>query len=326
MALILADRVQETTNTTGTGTLTLAGAVSGFQSFGAIGNGNTTYYTIVSGTDWEVGLGTYTAAGTTLSRDTVLSSSSGGTAISVVAGASVFCDYPAGKAILGTTSATASTGTGSVVLSDSPTFTTAITSTGALQLTGSDTVNQNIATSQTSGSLTIGGTGATGTMNIGRSTATNTINISNGNNPSGTTKTINLATGSTAGTTTVNIAPVGTATGTTNVNIATQVRTSGATTVNIAHNGQSGSTTTIRIGGTFSTTNLNGTINFSSNSIFSTSFNQTTTTQGSLPTGIPVGARAFITDALSPIFGQIATGGGAVPVPVYFDGTNWRVG
>lgn len=100
MALVVADRVQETTNTTGTGTLTLAGAVSGFRSFAAIGNANTTYYTIVSGTDWEVGLGTYTSVGTTLSRDTVYSSSAGGTTkINVAAGASVFCTYPASESV-----------------------------------------------------------------------------------------------------------------------------------------------------------------------------------------------------------------------------------
>lgn len=99
MSLVLADRVQETTNTTGTGTLTLAGAASGFQSFSAIGDGNTTYYAITSGTDWEVGVGTYTASGTTLSRDTVLSSSAAGAKISVAAGAKVFCTYPSEKAI-----------------------------------------------------------------------------------------------------------------------------------------------------------------------------------------------------------------------------------
>ena len=58
MALVLADRVQETTTTTGTGTITLAGAVAGFQSFSVVGNGNTTYYTIVNGNNWEVGIGT----------------------------------------------------------------------------------------------------------------------------------------------------------------------------------------------------------------------------------------------------------------------------
>jgi hypothetical protein len=99
MALVVADRVQETTNTTGTGTLTLAGAVAGFQSFSVIGNANTTYYTIVSGTDWETGVGTYTSSGTTLSRDTVLASSASGSKITVVAGAFVFCSYPAGQSV-----------------------------------------------------------------------------------------------------------------------------------------------------------------------------------------------------------------------------------
>ena len=99
MALVLADRVQETTNTTGTGTLTLAGAVAGYQSFAAIGNNNTTYYTILSGTDWEVGIGTYASSGTTLARTTILSSSNSGSAISVAAGASVFATYPAKRSV-----------------------------------------------------------------------------------------------------------------------------------------------------------------------------------------------------------------------------------
>lgn len=79
MPLVLADRVKETTTTTGTGTLTLDGAATGFQSFSVIGDGNTTYYTIAStgSSEWEVGIGTYTASGTTLSRDTVLASSAG---------------------------------------------------------------------------------------------------------------------------------------------------------------------------------------------------------------------------------------------------------
>jgi len=99
MALVVADRVWETTSTSGTGTLTLSGAVSGYQTFAAIGNGNTTYYTITNGTDWEVGIGTYTSSGTTLSRDTVLSSSSGGSKITVTPGSFVFCDYPASKTV-----------------------------------------------------------------------------------------------------------------------------------------------------------------------------------------------------------------------------------
>ncbi len=99
MALIVKDRVKETTTTTGTGTVTLAGASTGFQSFAAIGNGNTTYYAITSGNDYEVGLGTYTSSGTTLSRTTVLESSNSGSAITLSGTSDVFCTYPAEKAL-----------------------------------------------------------------------------------------------------------------------------------------------------------------------------------------------------------------------------------
>ena len=100
MALILADRVQETTTTTGTGTVTLAGAVSGFQSFSAVGNANSTYYTITGGTDWEVGIGTYTSSGTTLSRAIVLSSSNSDSLVNFAAGTkNVFVTYPASLAV-----------------------------------------------------------------------------------------------------------------------------------------------------------------------------------------------------------------------------------
>ena len=104
MAFVLVDRVRETTTTTGTGTVTLAGAVLGFQSFSAIGNGNSTYYTIAGqGTsEWEVGIGTYTSSGTTLSRTTILASSNSGSAVNFSAGTKdVFCDYPAGRAVIG---------------------------------------------------------------------------------------------------------------------------------------------------------------------------------------------------------------------------------
>lgn len=102
MALILADRVQETTTTTGTGTVTLAGAVSGYQTFAAVGNGNSTYYTIAgqTGSEWEVGIGTYTSSGTTLSRTTVLSSSNSGSLVNFSAGSkNVFVTYPASLAV-----------------------------------------------------------------------------------------------------------------------------------------------------------------------------------------------------------------------------------
>lgn len=100
MAFVLKDRVKETSTTTGTGTITLAGASTGFQAFSVIGDGNTTYYTIAlqGGSEFEVGIGTYTLSGTTLSRTTVLSSSNSGNLVNFSAGTKdVFCDYPAGK-------------------------------------------------------------------------------------------------------------------------------------------------------------------------------------------------------------------------------------
>ena len=100
MALVFKDRVKETTTTTGSGTVTLAGASAGFQSFSVIGDANTTYYTLVSGSDWEVGIGTYTSSGTTLSRDTVLESSNAGSKITLAGTSDVFCTYPAEKAVV----------------------------------------------------------------------------------------------------------------------------------------------------------------------------------------------------------------------------------
>jgi hypothetical protein len=101
MAFVVKDRVKETTTTTGTGTVTLAGASTGFQSFSVIGNANQTYYTITDGTDWEVGIGTYTSSGTTLSRDTILESSNSGSAVNFSAGVKdVFVTYPAERSVM----------------------------------------------------------------------------------------------------------------------------------------------------------------------------------------------------------------------------------
>ena len=103
MALVIADRVRETTTTTGTGAVTLAGAATGCQTFSsAIGNGNTTYYTIADqgGPNWEVGLGTYSSSGNTLARTTVLSSSNAGSLVTFTAGTKdVFVTYPAEVAL-----------------------------------------------------------------------------------------------------------------------------------------------------------------------------------------------------------------------------------
>jgi hypothetical protein len=100
MALVLKDRVKETSTTTGTGTFTLAGASTGFQAFSVIGDGNTTYYTIAGGSEFEVGIGIYTSLGTTLSRDTVLESSNSGSLVNFSAGTKdVFVTYPAERAL-----------------------------------------------------------------------------------------------------------------------------------------------------------------------------------------------------------------------------------
>ena len=108
MPLVVADRVKETTTSTGTGTITLAGASLGYQSFSVIGNGNQTYYTISdqTGANWEVGIGTYTSSGTTLSRDTVLASSNSGNLVTFTSGTKdVFVTYPAGRSAFGIGSA-----------------------------------------------------------------------------------------------------------------------------------------------------------------------------------------------------------------------------
>ena len=106
MALVVNDRVKETSTTTGTGTFDLAGAASGFQTFVAgVGDTNTTYYAIFNQgtTEWEVGLGTVTDAATdTLARTTIISSSNSGSAVDFASGTKdVFCTLPASKTVFG---------------------------------------------------------------------------------------------------------------------------------------------------------------------------------------------------------------------------------
>lgn len=101
MALVVADRVQETTSTTSTSDYVLLGAAAGYQSFGAVlANGDTTYYAITNDTDWEVGIGTYSTTGPTLARTTILASSSGGSAVSWGVGVkNIFISYAASKSV-----------------------------------------------------------------------------------------------------------------------------------------------------------------------------------------------------------------------------------
>ena len=101
MALEIHDRVKETTTTTGTGTYTLAGAVTGFETFTAnLDNSDTTYYCCTDNTDFEIGIGTFTSSGTTLARTTVLASSNSNSAVNWSSGTrTIFMTYPADKAV-----------------------------------------------------------------------------------------------------------------------------------------------------------------------------------------------------------------------------------
>lgn len=102
MALIVADRVQETTNSTGTGAYTLGGAVAGFQTFASVAsNADTVYYSITDNADYEVGLGTYASGGGTITRTTVFSSSNSNNAVNWGIGTkNIFLTYPADKAVV----------------------------------------------------------------------------------------------------------------------------------------------------------------------------------------------------------------------------------
>jgi hypothetical protein len=138
---VVYDRVQETTVTTGTGTITLAGAVTGFQSFAVVGNGNSTYYCITSNNAWEVGIGTYSTSGSTLSR--TLISSSTGSLISLTGTSTVFITYPAEKAIIqdsnGNTYANSFTSGWAATVTAAGTTTLTVSSTYYQRFTGSTT-------------------------------------------------------------------------------------------------------------------------------------------------------------------------------------------
>ena len=147
MALVVKDRVRETSTSTGTANVILNGAVQAFQDFSVIGDGNTTYYAIVDATSgaWEVGIGTYTLSTTTLTRDTILESSTGGTAVNFTSNVKdVFVTYPAERAVYGnaTNVVTGYTITGGSINNTPIGATTA--STGAFtSLTSSSTTTLN---------------------------------------------------------------------------------------------------------------------------------------------------------------------------------------
>ena len=144
MALVINDRVKETSTTTGTGTFDLAGAETGYEGFVAgIGTGNTTYYAIElnSAGEWEVGIGTVTdAAPDTLSRDTIISSSNGDAAVNFSAGTkNVFCTLPAKRTISPVMTATGFVVTHASTLDEDQTLDSGVLA-GPVTITGTQTV------------------------------------------------------------------------------------------------------------------------------------------------------------------------------------------
>jgi hypothetical protein len=245
MPLALNDRVQETATANTTTSFTLSGFVQGFQSFAVIGDGNTTYYSAFDGAgNWEVGVGTYSTTGPTLTRDTILSSSNSNAAVTFPGTLNVFVTYPSSKSVYGDaatlvapsgailpvvnggTGVNTSTGTGSVVLSASPTLT---------------------------GTVIIGSSSGSTPVTLGRSTSTSTVNIGTGSTTFIATRTVNIATNG-SGTDIVNIGRTTAVDGETTINIGTQVRALNATEININTGATGGNAITnigSRIGGSF---------------------------------------------------------------------------
>ena len=163
MALVVADRVKETTTTSGTGTYSLDGAIVGFRSFGTlIGDTNTTYYTCTDGSNYEIGIGTYASSGSTLTRTTILKSTNSNNAVdwgSVTK--DIFVTYPADKAVYKDASGNVS---GLTISTDVQAYDADLTALGGLAKTDSNFIVGN-------GSTWVAETGATARTSLGLGTA-----------------------------------------------------------------------------------------------------------------------------------------------------------
>jgi hypothetical protein len=197
MSFVIADRVRETTTTTGTGTLSLDGAVAGFQAFTAVGNNNTTYYTIQGTTEWEVGIGTYLS--NTLSRDTVLSSSNGGSKLLLTAGTKdVFVTFPAEKTVISVAGQV-----GAVTLSNtdiSGLGTMATQNANAVEITGGTATLSSLKT------VTVQATNSAG-LSLKNASGTTQINMGAGG---GDNLSLNVSTNINGANAQVDISPTGT--------------------------------------------------------------------------------------------------------------------
>lgn len=183
MALALNDRVQQTGTANTTVSFTLSGAVTGFQSFAVIGNGNTTYYSAFDGAgNWEVGLGTYSTTGPTLTRTTVYSSSNSNTAVTFSGTVSVFVTYPSSRSVYEDASGNVSAlGTISSGVWNGSTIGVAYGGTGVTSSSGANSVmlrdaNQNVAINRLNQSNTATTSAAGTTILTAASTYSQTLN------------------------------------------------------------------------------------------------------------------------------------------------------
>jgi hypothetical protein len=284
----MANLMGFTTTATAAGTTTLTNTSSYFQLF----TGSTTQTIVLPVTSTLQTGWTFHICNN--STGTLTINSSGGSLVILLgSGLTLMCTC-IGTALTtaadwesGFTDFSSSTGSGAVVLATSPTL-SGITVTGTLGFNGTTNISANFATSQTTGNTLITSSQTSGTLIIGGTSGTGIQTIGR----STVSQTTNIQAGATA---------------------------SGSTkTMNIGTEGLSGSTTNIAIGSTTGTS--------------TTTFNGITKNQTYLVANLPsastsgAGASAFVTNALSPTFGATVVTGGAVAVPVYSDGTNWKVG